>query len=142
MPQPVSIIRKLLPYTTVASCLAVLYIGYVFYSRYSTNRDIQHRAEEKAAVENERAYEMYGAGQLKLMLFYASPPVVRHGEATKLCYSVSNATKVLIDHGVEAITPSLSHCVDIHPARTTVYTISAADDKGHTASQSVTVEVK
>ena len=142
MAQPVELIRRVLPYTTVAACLALVYLAWVFYSRYATNRELQREAEQKSAAENRRIYEMYGSGQLKIMLFYANPAVATRGESAQLCYSVSNATKVAIDHGVEPIWPSLSHCAEIHPVRTTLYTLSADDGKGHHATQSLNLVVR
>ena len=146
MPQitspPVQIIRKLLPYTTVAAVLAVIYIGWVFYARASQNREIQREADQASIAEARKTYEMYGAGQLKILLFYASPPVVARGGATELCYSVANATAVKIDQGVEAIKPSLNRCLPIKPAHTAAYTLTASDDKGKEVTQSVNVVVR
>lgn len=141
-PAPFQIIRKLLPYTTAAACLAVLYIGWVFFSRWNQNRELQHAAEEKSIEQARKTYEMYGSGQLKILLFYASPGVIARGGTTQLCYSVSNAASVKIDNGVEDIKPSLSRCLPVKPAHTTTYTITAADDGGHKATQSVTVVIR
>ena len=139
---PFQIIRKMLPYTTVAACLALIYLGWVFYSRSSQNRELQRQADQKSAEQAQKTYEMYGSGQLKILLFYAVPAVVARGGPAQLCYSVSNATTVKIDQGVEEIKPSLSRCVPIKPARTTTYTLSATDDAGHRATQSVNVVVR
>jgi len=139
---PIQIIRKMLPYTTAAACLALLYMAWVFYSRWSENRELQRQADEEYIAQARKTSEMYGSGQLKILLFYAVPPVVARGESSQLCYSVANATTVTIDHGVEAIKPSLSRCVPIKPARSTTYTLSAADDKRNHASQSLNVEVR
>ena len=142
MPHPLQVIRKMLPYTTAAACVALLYLAWVFYSRASQNRELQRKADEKSLEESRKIVEMYGSGHLKIMLFYAVPPVVGRGETAKLCYSVSNAASVHIDHGVEEIKPSLSRCVEISPTRSTVYTLSAADAQGNQASQTVNVEVR
>lgn len=139
---PVQIIRRLLPYTTVAALLALIYLGWVFYSRYSQNRELQREAEQKEADQARKTYDLYGAGQLKIMLFYAVPPVVKRGASAQLCYSVSNAKTVKIDPNVEEIKPSLSRCVDIKPAHSTTYTLTAADDRGHQATQSVNVMIR
>jgi hypothetical protein len=78
---------------------------------------------------------------LKILLFYATPAVVPRGGSAQLCYGVANATTVSIDNGVEEIKPSLSRCVEVKPKHTTNYTISAADDKGRRATQTIIVEV-
>src|SRR5882757_6916104 len=88
---PVRIIRKLLPYTTVAALLALLYIAWVFYARAGANREIERQADEKLTAQAKRTYDMYGSGQLKILLFYAVPAVVPSGGYTRLCYSVANA---------------------------------------------------
>ena len=146
MPQPSSpafpIIRKLLPYTSVAAVLALFYVGWVFYARSNQNRELQREAEQKSAEQAQKTFEMYGSGQLKILLFYASPSTVARGQATQLCFSVANATKVKIDQGVEEIKPSLNRCVPAKPSQATAYTITAADDLGHEVSQIVNVAVR
>lgn len=142
-PQPAfSFIRKLLPYSTVATILALLYVGWVFYARWNERREAQHAAEQKAAEEARKTYELYGSGQLKIMLFYASPGVVSRGQGTQLCYSVSNASSAKIDQGVGDIKPSIGRCLPIKPAHSTSYTLTALDGRGHEATQTVDVEVR
>ena len=135
------IIRKLLPYTTVAAVLALIYLAWVFYSRSSQNRELQRAADQKSVEQARKIDQMYGSGQLKILLFYAVPASVAKGASTQLCYSVANATKVSIDNGVEEIKPSLNRCVSITPARATTYTLSASDDKGHSENRSLSVQV-
>ena len=141
-PAPVQLIRKLLPYTTVAALLALLYMAWVFYSRSSRNRELERQADQKSVQQAEKTYELYGSGQLKIMLFYAVPAFVAKGGSTQLCYSVANASTVSIDNGVEAIKPSLNRCVTVKPARSTTYTLTAADDQGHHAAQSINVQLR
>jgi len=135
-------IRKLLPYTSAAAVIALLYMGWVFYSRSSQNRELQREADEKAVEHARKTYELYGSGQLKILMFYANPSTIAHGQRTQLCYSVSNATKVSIDQGVEEIKPSLNRCVPAKPSHSVAYTITAADDQGHTVTQSINVNVR
>jgi hypothetical protein len=141
-PGPFAIIRKLLPYTTVAALLALTYMGWVFYYRWSQNRELQREADLKSVEQARKTYEMYGSGQLKILLFYATATVVPRGGSAELCYSVSNASTVKIDQGVEEIKPSLSHCVPIKPAHSTTYTLTAADVKGHNVTRSVNVMIR
>ena len=141
-PAPFQFIRTLLPFTTVAAVLALIYLAWVFYSRSSQKQELQRAADRKSIEQAQKTYEMYGSGQLKILLFYATPPVLRKGETAQLCYSVSNATTVKIDQGVEEIKPSLSHCVQVKPAHSTTYTIAADDDKGHHVTQSVDVVIR
>jgi hypothetical protein len=146
MSQPSSpsfpIIRKLLPYTTAAALLALVYMGWVFYSRSSEDRELQRDADRKSVEEARKTYELYGSGQLKILLFYAAPAVVAKGGSTQLCYSVANATTVKIDKDVEDIKPSLNRCVPVKPAHSTTYTLTASDDQGHHTTQSVNVTIR
>jgi hypothetical protein len=136
------LIRKLLPYTTIAVCIALLYAGWVFYSRYRTNAELQRKAETRYVEQAKRTYEMYGAGRLKILAFYAMPGVVQRGGTTELCYGVANATSVSIDNGIEAIKPSLSRCLPVKITRRTTYTLKAQDEQGNHVEQSVDVLVQ
>jgi len=141
-PPPFRTIRKILPYTTVAAVLALIYMGWIFYARSNQNREIQRQADQKEIEQARKTDAMYGSGQLKILLFYATPSVVAKGGSTQLCYSVANATTVSIDQGVEEIKPSLNRCVPVKPASSTNYTMTAADDKGHQVTQGINVTVR
>jgi hypothetical protein len=141
-PAPVQIIRRLLPYTTVAAVLALLYMGWVFYARSSQNNELQREADQKSVEQAKKTYELYGSGQLKILLFYATPAVMARGGSAQLCYSVANAATVKIDQGVEEIKPSLDHCLPVKPTHSTTYTLTASDDKGHQTAQSINVVVR
>jgi hypothetical protein len=136
------LIRKLLPYTTIAVCIALLYSGWVFYARYRANAELQRKADSRYVEQARRTYEMYGAGQLKILSFYAMPGVVHRGGMTQLCYSVANATNVSIDNGIEAIKPSLSRCLQVKVTRKMTYTLKAQDEQGNHVEQSVDVLVQ
>jgi hypothetical protein len=132
----------MLPYTSVAALLALIYLGWVFYARSSQNQELQREADQKSVDQAKKTYELYGSGQLKILLFYASPPTLARGGTTELCYSVANATAVKVDQGVEEIKPSLNRCFPIKPAHSTTYTMTASDDKGHQVTQSVNVVIR
>ena len=137
-----SILRKLLPYTTAALCVALMYVAWVFFSRWNSNRAIERAAEAQKARANARIVEMYGSGELKILSFYAVPGIVRRGQKGLLCYGVSSAHSVRIEPGVEPLKPSISRCVEISPATDTRYTLTAEDSAGRKATQSVLVRVQ
>jgi hypothetical protein len=141
-PAALQIIRKLLPYTTVAAVLALIYVGWVFYYRSNQNSELQRAADQKAVEQARKTNDLYGSGHLKILLFYAAPPVVTPGGSSELCYGVANATTMKIEPAVEGFKPSLNRCVPVKPAHSTTYTITAADDMGHSTSQSVNVVVR
>ena len=135
-------IRKILPYTSVACVLAVLYVAYVFYARWDEHHRAAEAAAEREAEIARKNFELNGAGQLKVTFIYANPPAIPRGGQGQICYGVVNATKVKIEPGVEHVWPSLSKCVDIQPKVTTKYTLTAADDAGHAVTNTVDVTVR
>jgi hypothetical protein len=121
--------------------LALLYLAWTFFSRWNDNRASAQASQAEKARANARIVEMYGSGRLKILSFYATSGVVRRGEKTLLCYGVANASAVRIEPGVEPLKPSLSRCVEISPAAETRYTLTAEDESGHKATESVVVRV-
>lgn len=137
-----SIIRKLLPYTTAGVIIAILYVGWIFFSRWQAERDVQRRAAEQKREEAQKVVEAYGGGNVKILAFNATPGVVHRGETATLCYGVSNAKTVRIEPDVKDIWPSMNRCVDIAPKTDTTYTITAADEAGHTQTSSLMIKVQ
>ena len=139
--QAISLIRKLLPYTSATLVLALLYLGWTFYSRWNNSRSIQQAAEAEKAKADAQIVQRY-AGELKILSFYTPSGTIRPGEKTLLCYGVASAVKVRIEPGVEPLKPSLSRCTEVSPAKDTLYTISAEDQFGHSATESLTIQVR
>ncbi len=134
-------IRTLLPYTSIAVLLAMLYAGWTLWSRHSANARAveQQRAEE--AHRDADITRIYGNGAVKIMSFYASPSSVRPGEKALLCYGVSNAKTVTIEPHLDDVSPSISRCLEIHPRQNTEYKLTAADAQGHKVQQSFLFQV-
>jgi hypothetical protein len=97
--------------------------------------------EERKAKQSRSVTDAYGGDKLTIITFYATPPTVRPGEKTQLCYGVSNSTNVRMEPPVENVLPALSHCVDVSPKRTTTYKLIAEDDKGNVKTVGTTVQV-
>ncbi|HWF48129.1 MAG TPA: hypothetical protein VG168_14060 [Bryobacteraceae bacterium] len=137
-------LRAILPYTTVLLILAMLYVAWTFYSRYQYNREaVKAAAEKKAEREQETNARIFGSGEVRITQFYAETGLLKHGQATQVCYGVVNATSVTMDPSVgEALKPSWGHCSDIAPKKTTTYTITAADAAGHKKTASLTIQVR
>ena len=146
MPQndePVPLMRKMLPYTSFAVIVALLYLGWVFYSRWHENRLAQQRAAEKEQADAKRIYDMYGAGRVKILQLYANPGLVSKGGTAQLCYGVSNAKTLTIDPKPTGdVWPSIARCVDVAPAKDTTYVVTAQDANGHTETANVTIQVR
>jgi hypothetical protein len=138
-----SVIRRILPFTTVGVILAVIYVGYVFYSRWSENREAQEKARQHEVTEAQKTIDAYGGGHVKVLNFTIGPSVVHRGEKVTICYGVSNAKTVSIDPKPQGDTwPSLSRCVEAFPTNDTTYTITAKNEKGETDTQSLSIKIQ
>lgn len=136
-------LQSILPYTTALLVIVVIYVGWTMWSRYESNREATEAAQQKAAdAERARNSEITQNGELSFTTFYASDAVVKRGQSTQMCYGVMNAKTVTLDPPVEQLKPTERHCFDIHPEKTTTYTITADDGAGHTKHMSLTVRVK
>lgn len=136
-------LKAILPYTTVAMILALLYVAWTFYSRNESNRQAQADIEaKKEEAQKHVADQIFGSGEVSFSTFGADSGRLHPGETTELCYGVVNATTVKLDPPVEDIKPSYRHCLEIAPKKTTTYTITAEDSKGNKKSESVTVRVE
>jgi hypothetical protein len=141
--KPDTMFRKMLPFTTVGVILAAIYCGYVFYSRWSEGREAQERAKQQQIADARKTVEAYGNGMPKVMNFTISPGFVSRGEKVSICYGVSNSKTVTIEPKPDdTLWPSLARCVAASPSEDTTYTITAADGKGHSDTQSLTIRVQ
>ncbi len=134
--------RALIRWTWVVAVVALLYTASVFVLRWRHNRAAVEAIERSRAEADRKIVEQYGADELKILTFYASPGLLKRGDTGLLCYGVLNAKSVRIEPGVEEIHPALSRCVEVKPGATTTYTLSAADDSGKAVSQTVEVRVQ
>ena len=134
-------LRRVLPYTAVAIALAAIYSGLTLYTRYTDAREAEQRATEQEAAKNKRVVDTYGGDRLTILTFAASPGVVAPGGKVELCYGVNNATSVKIEPDAPPLKPAITHCLELHPRKTTSYTLTAADAKGNTKEQSLTIRV-
>jgi hypothetical protein len=131
--------RKAYRFTWMLAVLIVLYLGWVFYSRWSENRAFKVRVQELQESQESTISKTYG--ELKILGFYATPPIVGPGETAQLCYSVTSAENVRIEPHVENVWPSFSRCVDVRPTENTTYKLIAEDADGKKVTAETTVEV-
>ncbi len=142
-PRPSSPLSSILPYTTVALIVALLYVGWTFYSRHEDTRRAEEEAAAKKAAANQRVVDaVYGSGALKFTRLSVSQAVLAKGESAQFCYGVVNATTVKMDPPIEQAKPTYNHCLEIAPKKTTTYTITASDASGHSEAKSLTVHVQ
>ena len=145
-PEPKPAFKNPLLYSSIAIAIALLYVGWVFFSRWAENRDLEQRAAqekaEKQREEDRATVEQMGGKELAIQNFYAAPGVIRRGESTKLCYGVANAKKVRLEPQPNPVWPSFARCVDVSPTATTTYTLTIEDAAGNSKTQTLEVKVE
>jgi len=145
-PEPKSIFRNPLLYSSIVLAAAALIVGWIFFSRWLENKQIdQKTAQQKTQkqLEGDRAaLQQFGGKELAIQDFYAIPAVIQRGEKSQLCYGVANAKAVKLEPQSSPVWPSYSRCVDVKPTKTTTYTLSVADASGNTKMQSLEVKVR
>ena len=145
--EPAQETRKGLQIYIVASIVAFLvvgaYIGWVFYSRWAANQAIAEKSAEKARTQDQKTFDLMGGDRFEILVYAANPPMIRAGEKSSLCYSVSNAKEVKIEPKTEEpVWPAYSRCVHVSPRKNTTYTLTIDDGAGHTKTAAVDVKVR
>jgi hypothetical protein len=136
-------LKKILPYTTVLLVIAILYVAYTFYNRHQADVRAQAEVEARQEATRKRTVDaVFGDGEIRFTSFSLSASQIQRGQSARLCYGVVNATSVRLDPPVEALKPTYQHCLDIAPKKTTAYTITADDGKGHSKSESLELKVR
>jgi hypothetical protein len=132
-------------YTGTILFFVAIYVGWIVFSRWSENRQLERRArdtaQEKQREQDRSTVEQMGGSELSIQSFYGNAQIHR-GQSAQLCYGVANAKKVTLEPQSNPVWPSYSRCVDVSPSKTTTYTLTASDDTGHSVSQSFTVKVQ
>jgi hypothetical protein len=124
----------------VAATLGI-YLGIVFYSRWSDKQALIQRLEATVAQRDHALVEAYEGG-IKILAFYAVPSTIRRGETAQLCYGAASAESVRIEPApAEPVWPSQSRCVGIMPQANTTYRFIAQDGRGKAKTADLTVTV-
>ena len=143
---PRSLLRNPLLYSSAVLIVALLGVVFVMISRWQGRRNIERQAaQERAEKQHEQdrmAVEQLGGKEFAILSFYARPKKIRRGEAAQLCYGVANAKTVTLEPQPQPVWPSVAHCVDVSPNKSTTYTLTIADGAGKTLSQDVEVGVR
>jgi hypothetical protein len=121
--------------------LAVLYLLFVFTTRWLNQRRYQSLQEQKREAAGRLPKELSGS-ELKILSFYASPGTLKAGESGLLCYSAINARTVVIEPGGHRLGSSLGRCIAVNPRSTTRYTLTAEDSNGSRLTESVELLVR
>src|SRR5258708_12295202 len=82
-------LKNPLLYSSVALGIALLTVGWIFYSRWEENRLIERKSREEKAqkqLENDRiALEQLARKHLPIHTFYAIPPPIHPATTLPLC---------------------------------------------------------
>jgi hypothetical protein len=133
--------RKALPFLLVAILAAAAYDGWIFYSRWRYAQDAERLRQAKETEAAKRTIDMLGGGQLKILNFYARPGTLHRGGEASMCFGVFGAKSVRIEPPVEELRPTIMHCMQVSPKKTTEYKLIAEDGAGHTETARLTLRV-
>jgi hypothetical protein len=132
-------------YSSLAMVIAAVVVGWILFSRWQENKQIEARtAQERAQKQKENddvALEQFGGKELAIQSFYATPGIVSRGQAVQICYGVANAKNVKLEPQDNPVWPSYNHCVDVKPKKTTTFTLTIDDGAGHSQTQQLEVKV-
>ena len=140
--KPYSGLRNPLLYTSLIVVLATLYAGWISFSRRQEVRELEEKAKAEKLAQDQKIVESLGGSSFDILNFYASPPVIQHGETAQLCYGVSNAKSVRLEPQTSAVWPSNMRCVEVAPKKDTTYTLTAKDGRGNTKTATIVVRVR
>jgi hypothetical protein len=140
------IFKNPLLYSSIILAIALLVVGWILFSRWKENRQIEARNREEAVRkqrESDRAaLEQLGGKELAIQSFYVSPGVIHRGESAQICYGVANAKTVKLEPQSNPVWPSYARCVDVTPKKDTTYTLTIADAAGNIKTATVEVKVR
>jgi len=139
-----SIFKNPFVYSSLLILIVAAYVGWIVFSRHQNTRAYERRAADAQAKKqreaDQRAIEQLGGNELAIQMLYATPRIHR-GESAQVCYGVANAKSVRLEPQTSEVWPSHNLCIDVKPAKTTTYTLTATASDGRAVSQQVTVEV-
>ena len=133
-------IRRVFRYTWIVLILAGIYLGWTYYSQWILNKEIRQQLEESQKSQDRSISDHYSS-DLSILNFYVIPQAVHKGETAELCYGVSNAESIRIEPPIDNIWPAYSRCVEIAPANSTIFKLTASDAEGNTVTSETFVNV-
>ena len=133
-------------YSSLALLAVLLYVLWIFFSRWQENRRIQKKASEERSQKqldaDRQTIDQLGGKELAIQSFYASAGVIHRGETLQLCYGVANAKTVKLEPQDNPVWPSYNRCVDVAPKKDTTYTLTIQDAAGQVQSQTLDIKVR
>ena len=133
--------RALLTFSTLALLASILYVAWIFGSRWQAQRRLRQAIQDREVNAARKVVEQYASGHVRILAFYANPPALIRGERANLCFGLDSAEWVRIEPGVQPLKPALTRCVSVAPKATTEYTLTAGGPGGAKVSQTLTISV-
>lgn len=140
--EPKSFFGQYLAISSVAILVVAGYVGWIFYSRWQDDHALEQKAAAQRRAQDEQTVAGMGGNRFEILGLYANPASIHTGDTADICYSVSNAKTVTLEPQTHEVWPAFSHCVQVAPKKTTVYTFTAEDGVGHRKTEQVKVEVR
>lgn len=134
----IGVLRKALPFASIASVVAVLYVAAVFLMRHQSNLNLERSAKVRPAKP--RSNPVLPSG-LRITQFYADHGEITRGEQAIVCYGVQDAVAVRLDPPVEELKPAMNRCFSVAPVTATTYRLTATGAGGSEVSESFTIGV-
>jgi hypothetical protein len=94
MPEPIRLIRRVLPLVSLAVLAAVAYDGWIFYSRWSSAREAERERQAEEARRARQTIDLIGGTDFRIIDFYAVPQAIRRGNEARICFGVYGAKRV------------------------------------------------
>src|SRR3979411_3329770 len=84
-------------YSSLALLAVLLYVLWIFFSRWQENRQLQRRATEERSQKqldaDRQTIDQLGGKELAIQSFYASAGGIHRGETVQPCYGVRHSTR-------------------------------------------------
>ena len=135
------LLRRALPFLSVAVAAAMAYDGWIFYSRWKSARNSERAARAAEIQRARQTVELLGGTNFRIINFYAAPQIVQRGQQAQLCFGVYGAKHVRIEPDIGDVHPAMNNCLEVTPRRDTQYKLTADDGAGHTVTQNVEVKI-
>ena len=137
----IRLLRRVLPLVSIGVLAAVIYDGWIFYSRWRSARAGEQARQAEEARRARQTIDLIGGTDFRIIDFYAAPQAIRRGQQAQICFGVYGAKQVRIEPAVAELHPAVSDCLLVSPRNDTTYKLIAEDGAGHTANASLVIRV-
>ncbi|HTT65743.1 MAG TPA: hypothetical protein VMG35_28030 [Bryobacteraceae bacterium] len=138
---PIHLLRRLLPWVSVAVIAAVAYDAWIFYGRWKSARDAEKVRQAEEIRRARQSIDLLGGTDFRIINFYAAPRTIRRGSRASICFGVYGAKRLRIEPGLGELHPAVTGCEEVAPRKDTEYKLTAEDGAGHTATASLVIQV-